>query len=109
LALDGLRADAVKWEAIGSSNQQSAISESFTATNAKSAKKKHFNKVFFLCALRDLCGKEVCRMLSAECRLLFPSDTILSLSEIIQKDHSNVPDSHPDCSAAAAAAGSPHR
>jgi hypothetical protein len=48
LALDGLRADAVKWEAIGSSNQQSAIGESLTATDAKSAKEKHLNKVFFL-------------------------------------------------------------
>jgi hypothetical protein len=56
LALDGLRADAVKWEAISRqrsavSNQQSAISESFTATDAKSAKEKHLNKVFFLLLL----------------------------------------------------------
>jgi hypothetical protein len=69
LALDGLRADAVKWEAIGNSNQQSAIGETLTATDAKSAKEKHLNKVFFLlllpspspssffpCALRALCG-----------------------------------------------------
>jgi hypothetical protein len=43
------------------SRQQSAISESFTATDAKSAKEKHLNKIFFLllCALRALCGKEV--------------------------------------------------